>query len=304
MGREGSILLVLTVAALSCAQAPAPAPPQQPRPPASSAASPPAFELRTVERKQGDCAAEESPCAHFLARFPVVTAGVRSPVREAVNGAIASLVARAGGLIAPADGEEREEGGEQAPATLEDAVKEFFSGWSQNREELPEDAPAAYSRWVDERRMEVIHADARVLSVELTLYAFTGGAHPNTFVELQSYDLATGEPLALADLLTAGAAPRLQALGERLFRREWEIAEGESLEEAGFWFEDDRFELTDNFAVTGKGLVFVYNPYEVAPYVFGPTRITVPWSELRGLLLPQTPAAFTAAPVGKAAARS
>ena len=298
MGREGSILLVLAVAALSCAQAPAPAPPPaQPPPPAASAA-PPTFELHTVERKQGDCAAEDAPCAHFLASFPVVTGGVRSPVREAVNGAIVSLVARAGAFIAPADGEEGEEGGERAPATLGEAATEFFSSWSQNREELPEDAPAAYSRWVDERRMEVLHADARVLSVELTLYAFTGGAHPNAFVELESYDLATAEPLVLADLLAAGAAPRLPALGERLFRREREIPEGESLEEAGFWFEDDRFELTDNFAVTGKGLVFVYNPYEVAPYVFGPTRITVPWSELRGLLRPEAPAAATAAPVG------
>jgi hypothetical protein len=292
MGREGSIVLVLAVAALSCAQAPPPGTPEvQP-----VSAAPPAFELRTVERSEGDCAAEAAPCAHFVARFPVVTGGLRAPVREVVNGSIASLVARAGGAVTAA-----EESEERVPGTVEEAAVEFLSGWSQSRAELPEDAPAGYARWVDERRMEVIHADHRVLSVELDLYAFTGGAHPNTFIELQSYDLATGEPLELADLVAAGAGPRLDELGERLFRRAREIPEGESLAEAGFWFEDDRFQLTDNFAVIGEGLVFVFNPYEVAPYVFGPTRITLPWSELRGLLRPEAPAAPAAAPARKAA---
>ncbi|HSL82904.1 MAG TPA: DUF3298 and DUF4163 domain-containing protein [Thermoanaerobaculia bacterium] len=248
--------------------------------------APPAFELRTVERSEGDCGTDGAPCAHFLARFPVLTGGVRPAVQEAVNRRIARLVASGAALI---EGGEPEEAA--GPATVEEAAAEFLAGWTQAREELPEDAPRAYHRWADERRMEVLHADHRLLSVELLLYAFTGGAHPNTFAALESFDLATGEPVALEDLVAEGAGARLEALGERHFRREREIPETESLEEAGFWFEDDRFHLPDNFAVTGDGLVFVFNPYEVAPYVFGPTRITLPWNELQGLLLPNAPVA-------------
>lgn len=280
MGRVGSIFLVSAVATLSCAQAP---------PPASTGAqaakaAPPAFEPRTVERSQGDCAAEGVPCARFVAHFPVLTGGVSPQIRDAVNRSISRLVARAGAFITA-----EEEGAGHVPATVDEAARDFLATWFQDREELPDDAPAAYSRWADERRMEVIHADPQVLSVELTLYAFTGGAHPNTFIKLVSYDLATGEPLRLEDLLAAGAEPRLDELGERLFRRTREIPEGETLEEAGFWLEGDRFELTDNFAVTAEGLVFVFNPYEVAPYVFGPTRVTVPWRDLRSLLRPGAP---------------
>lgn len=280
--REIVALALLGVAA--CAQAPAPAVPEvQP-----VAAAPPAFELRTVERSEGDCALEATPCARFLATFPVLTGGAPPAVREAVNRSIVELVASAAAL---AEGEEVEAG----PATVEAAAAEFFAGWAEARAELPEDAPKAYHRWADERRMEVLHADHRVLSVELLLYSFTGGAHPNTFAALQSFDLATGDRLALEDLVAAGSGSRLDALGERHFRDQREIPESESLEEAGFWFEDDRFRLTDNFAVTGEGLVFVFNPYEVAPYVFGPTRITLPWAELRGLLQPGAPGAPAAA---------
>lgn len=272
-------LLALGLALLSiaaCAQAPAPGSTEL----RTAAAAPPAFELRTVERSAGDCAVEAVPCARFLARFPVLTGGVQPAVQEAVNRSIVELVASGAALA-----EWRDEGGSD-PASVEEEAAEFFAGWTEAREELPEDAPKAYHRWADERRMEVIHADPQVLSVELLLYSFTGGAHPNTFAALESFDLATGEPLALEDLVAAGSGPRLDALGERHFREEREIPETESLEEAGFWFEDDRFRLPDNFAVTGEGLVFVFNPYEVAPYVFGPTRITLPWAELRGLLVP------------------
>lgn len=290
--REVLALAFLGVA--GCAQASAPTVPElQP-----VAGAPPAFELRTVERVEGDCTVEGAPCARFLARFPVLTGGVRPAVQEAVNRSIVELVASAAALIEGGKEEPAEE-----PAAVEDAATEFFAGWAEAREELPDDAPKAYHRWADERRMEVLHADHQVLSVELLLYSFTGGAHPNTFAALESFDLATGEPLALEDLLAADAVARLEALGERQFRKAREIPETESLEEAGFWFEDDRFHLPDNFAVTGDGLVFVYNPYEVAPYVFGPTRITLPWSELQGLLLPGAPVAPAVA-LRKAASRA
>jgi hypothetical protein len=203
MAREGSILLVLAVAAISCAQTPAPVL-SEARP---AAEAPPAFERRSVERTRGDCTAETAPCARFVAQFFVVSGGVRPAVREAVNRSLLGLVAGRTALGVP------EDEGDEPPATIDEAAIDFFSGWAESRAELPEDAPAAYARWVDERRLEVIHADHRVLSVELGLYAFTGGAHPNTFIELASFDLATGKPLELADLVAAGADARLAALG-------------------------------------------------------------------------------------------
>jgi hypothetical protein len=294
MGRDGSLLLVLAVAALSCAQTAPPVVSEV----QTAAEGTPTFERRSVERTRGDCAAETAPCARFVAQFFVVSGGVRPAVREAVNRSLLKLVAGRTALGVP------EDDGDEPPATIDEAAIDFFSGWAESRAELPEDAPAAYARWVDERRMEVIHADHQVLSVELGLYAFTGGAHPNTFIELASFDLATSKPLELADLVADGADARLAALGERQFRKAREIPEGESLEEAGFWFEDDRFELSGNFAVTAEGLAFVFNPYEVAPYVFGPTRITLPWKELRGLLRPGAPGAPAAATARGTATRT
>jgi len=54
--------------------------------------------------------------------------------------------------------------------------------------------------------------------------------------------------------------------------------------EAGFYFEQDIFTLTDNFAITKEGLKFVYNPYEVAPYAFGQQEIIIPYTSLKEVI--------------------
>ena len=43
-------------------------------------------------------------------------------------------------------------------------------------------------------------------------------------------------------------------------------------------------EPTENFYLTPKGITFYYNIYEIAPYVMGPTQITLPYESIQHLL--------------------
>ena len=43
----------------------------------------------------------------------------------------------------------------------------------------------------------------------------------------------------------------------------------------------------DVFLLRKEGLTLVFNPYRVAPYVFGERRVTVPWTELYEYLTPE-----------------
>jgi hypothetical protein len=138
--------------------------------------------------------------------------------------------------------------------------------------------------WFLERKIPVIHADARAFSIEASQFWFTGGAHPNSFATLASFDPATGRRLRLTDVLASGYEPRLLAAAERSFRRAREIPEGQPLTEAGFWFENDVFTLTDNFAVADSGLAFHFDPYEVAAYALGPTDFVVSREQLADLI--------------------
>ncbi|MBO6760471.1 MAG: DUF3298 domain-containing protein [Roseivirga sp.] len=63
-----------------------------------------------------------------------------------------------------------------------------------------------------------------------------------------------------------------------------EIPPTESLEERGYWFENDRFELTENFAIINKSLIFYFNPYEIAPYAMGPTELELKLTDFVSLI--------------------
>ena len=39
-----------------------------------------------------------------------------------------------------------------------------------------------------------------------------------------------------------------------------------------------------NFRITEAGITYIYNQYEIGPYVLGAVEVTIPWSELKDLL--------------------
>ena len=43
----------------------------------------------------------------------------------------------------------------------------------------------------------------------------------------------------------------------------------------------DPIEPSESFSVNDEGLTFYYQPYDVAPYVFGVIEIMIPWEDLR-----------------------
>jgi hypothetical protein len=46
----------------------------------------------------------------------------------------------------------------------------------------------------------------------------------------------------------------------------------------------DAFVISENVMFTDDSLVLIYNPYEIAPYVMGEIRITIPLSEVKGIV--------------------
>jgi hypothetical protein len=73
-------------------------------------------------------------------------------------------------------------------------------------------------------------------------------------------------------------------IGEAEFRKLKELTKEADLGQAGFWFENNKFYLNDNFLITDSSLVFYYNNYEITAYAFGPTEIILPYSKIKSLI--------------------
>lgn len=268
---------IVLVLAFACGGPPEAEPPvaNAPRAPAQQAAPRPArlaWETRTLERRGAGCGEEGTPCATVSLEYPEVTAAPGDGAVEALNRFIRDFV------LGPAVGEE-------PAATPEALAEEVLREAERFHREFP-DAPGG---WSLERTVKIVYQAPRVISLEAAEATFLGGAHPNSAVTYASFDPATGRRLALADLFLPTAGARLREVAERRFREARGIPPDLDLAEEGFEFEGGSFDLNDNFAVLEDGLVFYYNPYEVAAYVFGPTEVKLTREDLAGLVRPGGP---------------
>lgn len=143
--------------------------------------------------------------------------------------------------------------------------------------------------WSMERVASLAYSSGEIASVIVTNRGFLGGAHGFDEERLFVFDAKTGKALAWDDVIAPESRTIFLKAAEAEFKRARGIAANRSLSEEGFTFEkDEPFGLPVNFALTDKGIMCHYNPYEVGPYVMGPTDFTVPMDVVRPALTSET----------------
>jgi hypothetical protein len=124
-----------------------------------------------------------------------------------------------------------------------------------------------------------------VFSMRMLHSEYTGGAHPNSSAGHVTFDLKTGEELTLDDLLKPGWRDPLTDLAEAQLRSQYELKEGDALNDKGPLF-DNVFELNDNWFLSPEGLGFSFDPYEIGPYAAGFIEPVIPYSKLKDWVKP------------------
>jgi hypothetical protein len=76
----------------------------------------------------------------------------------------------------------------------------------------------------------------------------------------------------------------LNKIAEPLFRKLFELTAKESLNDFGFWFENDQLSVYENFTFQGGEALFYYNSYDIEPYSVGSTELLDPFEEIKHLL--------------------
>jgi hypothetical protein len=138
--------------------------------------------------------------------------------------------------------------------------------------------------WEIESATSVIYNKNSIVSLQSNTYSYLGGAHPNELVLYANFNSENGKRINLSDLFKDENIPELNTISEKIFRKEKELSAEANLEEAGFWFKENKFALNDNFGIKDDGLMFYFNPYEIAPYSMGPTEILIPYDEIKNII--------------------
>lgn len=169
----------------------------------------------------------------------------------------------------------------QSEVNAEKLADQWFSDYDYFAEKI-EDYNIS---WTLERRVEIVFSTPNLVSLHFNEFSFTGGAHPTQVDIFRSFEIPGGNILTLSDLThDESQMGQLTSLVEEQFRYSYELLEDENLEDAGYWFIENEFHLTENFAFTEFGLLFYFNVYEVAPYATGPIAVEIPYLDLESIL--------------------
>jgi Protein of unknown function (DUF3298)/Deacetylase PdaC len=126
--------------------------------------------------------------------------------------------------------------------------------------------------------VDIVSNVNNLLTLGFREYAYTGGAHGNYGTRLTTFDLKNKKVMRLDDVLKPNYQKVLNAALNRSARRFFKLKSNESL--TGNLF-DAEIQANDNFAVTQKGILFNYTPYEIAAYAAGEIQLFVPFDEIK-----------------------
>jgi len=142
--------------------------------------------------------------------------------------------------------------------------------------------------------VEIFALNPSTLTLRIDEGGYGGGAHGWFASSFLNLERKSGRKLTLKDLLRGDFNATLTRRAEAAYRRARGLAPEQSLIDDG-WFEN-RFVLAENFAVTSRGLYFLYNQYEIKPYASGQTTFLLPYEAIRDLIDPRGPLAFALHP--------
>lgn len=114
-----------------------------------------------------------------------------------------------------------------------------------------------------------VYVGPDVVSAELILSQYTGGAHPMTIISGVNYDTATGEQLLQEDAFQMIGKTLEQVSAEATAKLK--VTLGDTMFEEGASANPENF---SSFLVTEDEVVFIFQPYQVASYAQGVQEVS------------------------------
>ncbi|EGQ27984.1 DUF3298 and DUF4163 domain-containing protein [Mammaliicoccus sciuri] len=129
---------------------------------------------------------------------------------------------------------------------------------------------------------EIKNNQRGILSLNLIVYSFTGGAHGMTVCKSLTFDTRTGRSYSLPDLFKPGS-PYVQRISEYVRRHieKWKTPVLEPFKQ---------IRPDQDFYIADTSLVVYFQLYEISPYVAGFPYFPIPLLDLEDLIKPGSPA--------------
>ncbi|MFY7788671.1 MAG: RsiV family protein [Thermoflexibacteraceae bacterium] len=225
------------------------------------------FDLIKKEKEYGDCG-REGTCAAFTLIYPQMK---KSSVQDKVNRHIISQILS-----------HYEDRAKTKLNSIDDLLTDFIGRYKDEEKNFAQLDAQSKPVWNHLTEVLVVYNAANMLCLQLRFYISESGEKPLEVIHYANFNLLTGQVVKLDDLMIKDYKPKLTKIAEEFFRRHYGFSNGQSLK--GFNFKNGDFELNDNYSFNRKGIIFRYNPYEIAAYSMGSPQIFIPYEAVRQLI--------------------
>lgn len=127
----------------------------------------------------------------------------------------------------------------------------------------------------------LVYERDNIVSIYITKYMYMGGAHGITDSRYMNFNRRTGSQLSANQLFNDTTA--LSVINTAAFKSYLDKKDIENVESLLF-VNVDKLPLPKNIGLDSVGVVMLYNQYEIAPYSFGQSCYTIPYSEVDKLI--------------------
>lgn len=191
--------------------------------------------------------------------FPTDKAEAAVKMTEAVTGN--SALAAAGPYI----------GGDAVRKYMAESIAPKLSQWQKAAEN-----PNGSYHYEMHSHIRFLYADRNLISLQTAVYEYTGGAHGMSAVSGFVFERASGKQITGLDWLNDSDPEFVKAVRTKL------ISEPSTLTEDSFYDYDKLgFDPECRWAITEKGILFVWAQYQLGPYSTGMPEVLFSFEEIR-----------------------
>ena len=136
--------------------------------------------------------------------------------------------------------------------------------------------------WEKRKVTSVVYNVLDIVSLHYQDYTYTGGGAALEITRYLVFDFSSGKQIKLSDLIPSENQPKLSQKIKEAICRKFELDPSARLTDNGF-FSDEVF-VPENFYLTGYGIGFHYNTYELAGQETGPVSVFLSFDKINGLV--------------------
>ncbi|WP_303316390.1 DUF4163 domain-containing protein [Flavivirga abyssicola] len=155
------------------------------------------------------------------------------------------------------------------------SIKESITLFNKEFQSFETDFPESTEQWEAQIDGEVLFHSLEIISIAITSYVNTGGAHGTLNIAFLNFETKTGNLIVNNKLFKDIEG----------FKKVAKIYFNKAIKDEEIILDDPNiFKLPSNIAYTEEGIVLLYNTYEIAAYSTGIIEFTIPFEDIDSLL--------------------